>query len=558
MPRRTLIVGETDIATTHPELASQLVDTDPTTILSGSNKKFLWKCSEGHTWTAMALSRSKDGRGCPYCSGLKAIKGVNDLATLRPDIAKEMISSDPSEFKEFSGSKETWRCACGHEWKAQISNRTSKGSGCPKCKGSLLIPGTNDLKTKYPEIASEILEVDPGKVFSKSYSKVSWKCRRGHTWVAQISARTSQTTGCPYCSGRSRIPGENTLDVINPVLSRELVKPELASSLAPSSHKKVMWVCANDHTWEASITSRSRGRGCPMCSSSLNKSKAEIEILEYISNKYSGDVESNTRSIIKGELDIYIPDLSMAIEYNGIYYHSEAFRDSRYHKNKVKACEEKGIQLISIWEDEYNYRKDIVLRMLDHKLNVSSQDKVFARKTKVSVLKKEEAYDFLENNHIQGKASGSYYLGLREKSSNNLVAVMVLTRTKNTLTLDRYATSCLVMGGQSKLLSYVDKNIPYDEIVTFADLSVSNGDLYERTGWTKDKELAPDYRYVVKGKREHKFNYRVKRFKTDPNLKYEEGLTERELAELNNLYRIYDCGKIRYVRRNPNEVSTGD
>lgn len=84
-------------------------------------------------------------------------------------------------------------------------------------------------------------------------------------------------------------------------------------------------------------------------------------------------------------------------------------------------------------------------------------------------------------------------------------------------------------------------------MVTFADHTLSQGGLYLNNGFVAEKVLAPDYSYVVRGKRVHKFNYRLARFKSDPNLKHEEGLTERELALLNRTPRIWDCGKTRYV-----------
>lgn len=94
----------------------------------------------------------------------------------------------------------------------------------------------------------------------------------------------------------------------------------------------------------------------------------------------------------------------------------------------------------------------------------------------------------------------------------------------------------------------MDDNIPYSKMVTFADHEVSDGGLYERTGWTKDKELPPDYRYVYDGERKHKFGFRKIRFHNDPNLLWVDGLKERELAELNHINRVWDCGKTRFVR----------
>jgi len=103
-----------------------------------------------------------------------------------------------------------------------------------------------------------------------------------------------------------------------------------------------------------------------------------------------------------------------------------------------------------------------------------------------------------------------------------------------------------VMGGFTKLLAYAVKTYSPESFITFADHCISNGGLYEKNGFVADKELAPDYMYVAGGERKHKFGYRLKRFESDPELLWEQGLTERELAVLNELPRIWDAGKTRY------------
>ena len=263
-------------------------------------------------------------------------------------------------------------------------------------------------------------------------------------------------------------------------------------------------------------------------------------------------VFSSERSILDSlELDIYIPSKNIAIEYNGIYWHSELYRDSKYHYNKWKACKDKGIQLIQIWEDEWNRNPEQIKRMLAHKLGASNERKVFARKTTIVELTKAEVEPFLNENHVQGYASGSYYLGLQDKETDELVSVLILKNEAKTdgkmLNIIRYATSANVIGGFTKLLSYATKTYQPDSYITFSDNCVSDGGLYENHGFIADKHLPPDYMYVVGNVRRHKFGYRLKRFKDDPALLWEEGLTERELADLNGLKRIWDAGKTRWV-----------
>jgi len=114
------------------------------------------------------------------------------------------------------------------------------------------------------------------------------------------------------------------------------------------------------------------------------------------------------------------------------------------------------------------------------------------------------------------------------------------------LNIIRYATAANVVGGFTKLLKHAEKVYSPESFITFADHCVSDGGLYESNGFVADKILSPDYMYVVKGERKHKFGYRLKRFQNDPELLWEPNLTERELAALNGLERIWDAGKTRY------------
>lgn len=119
-----------------------------------------------------------------------------------------------------------------------------------------------------------------------------------------------------------------------------------------------------------------------------------------------------------------------------------------------------------------------------------------------------------------------------------------------TYILDRYAMDSryFVVGGIEKLMHYAEREGNIKAWVSYADKCVSDGTLYYHLGFTKVSESSPDYQYVYHGKRYHKFNFRIARFKNDPNLKYQEGMSEVQLAELNGLLRIYDCGKIKFQK----------
>jgi hypothetical protein len=130
-----VLAGFNDLATTHPELAKELVDGDPKTFSKGAEKSVKWKCELGHNWFASIGSRTNMGSGCPICSGRKVLAGFNDLATTHPEVAKELVDADPTKFTSGSNLSQTWRCSFGHVWRTAISHRTStiRSTGCPSC-----------------------------------------------------------------------------------------------------------------------------------------------------------------------------------------------------------------------------------------------------------------------------------------------------------------------------------------------------------------------------------------------------------------------------------------
>lgn len=270
-------------------------------------------------------------------------------------------------------------------------------------------------------------------------------------------------------------------------------------------------------------------------------SMAETQVADFV-RSLGVEIETGDRTLIKPmELDILIPARNVAVEFNGLFWHTESRKAATYHHTKWALCRAAGVQLIQVWEDDWRDRRPVVERMLRHKI-LGPDRRLGARQAQRVTLAKADADAFLAEYHIQGGAAGSHYRGLMH--DGELVAVAVFrSRSDGRGELTRYAASVAVTGGLSKLM----KGLPYGELVTFADHCVSDGRLYEATGWRNDGELAPDYRYVVGGRREHKFGYRLKRFREDPALLWEEGLTERELADLNGLDRIWDAGKTRYV-----------
>ena len=167
------------LSVTHPELAKEADGWDPKGITQGSNLKLQWICQKKHTWTTTANHRVR-GQGCPFCSGRKILKGFNDLSTLFPELASQMVSGDPTQLTAGSTQKVRWRCEKNHSWETSVNSRTSsksKSNGCPFCSGQKVLDGFNDLLSRNPEIALQADGWNPSETYFRSNKKLKWKCK---------------------------------------------------------------------------------------------------------------------------------------------------------------------------------------------------------------------------------------------------------------------------------------------------------------------------------------------------------------------------------------------
>lgn len=262
---RKALPGFNDLRTTHPDLASELVEDDPLTLTSKSSKSVKWRCSRMHEWTTRVVHR-RNGSGCPYCAGQRAIPGENDLLTVAPQIAREAVGWDPRTVTLHSDFIGDWECSVGHRWRVAVKKR-ARGDGCPYCSGHRLLVGFNDLESKFPKLAKQLVDLDPKGLYYGGRRKVSWRCSNGHVWIATLKARTGGTD-CPYCSKNSLMVGFNDLATRHPELAKEANNWD-PTNVISATGSKLEWKCHRGHVWKASINNRLKKSGCPFCSGRL-------------------------------------------------------------------------------------------------------------------------------------------------------------------------------------------------------------------------------------------------------------------------------------------------
>ena len=317
----------------------------PEDVAPSSDKKPGWKCAKDltHKWMARVCNRTgKNKRGCPVCAG-KLPSPTHNLLICFPEVAAQWDYEAnfpllPEKLTPASHQKPGWVCAKDptHRWVAKVCDRTGGGDGCPFCSGRFAAP-THNLAHCFPEIAAEWdyeanKGLRPEDVPPASNQKAGWVCAKDptHKWVTTSRNRTGKNkTGCPCCSGRVSTPTNNLLICFPEIAAGwdyEANYPLRPEDVTPFSHQKPGWFCTKDptHKWTADISSRTckNKNGCPHCARAQGRSKAEIEIYEHVRRIYPDAISSDREELKRYELDVYIPSLKKAIEYDGTYWHS--------------------------------------------------------------------------------------------------------------------------------------------------------------------------------------------------------------------------------------------
>ena len=306
------------------------------------------------------------------------------------------------------------------------------------------------------------------------------------------------------------------------------------------SKDKVIITCGDHGEFLQRPNNHLNGQCCPICMTKT--SHQEIELREWLSGYI--DIETSNRMIIPPlELDIVIPDKKIAIEYNGIYWHSERRgKDRHYHLNKYNRCKDAGYRLIQVWENEWTLKKDIVKSIILSAIGIYDR-KLHGRNCGVTEVSPQDAREFYEENHIQGFKGGKHQ-GLRHRGE--LVSLLTINKIN---ILERFATkkNVKVHGAFSKLLkSFGD----IDGLITFADLRYFTGGVYEMYGFDYQYISKPNYFYFYFNNTSVELHSRLmfQKHKLKKKLDvFDPEITEYQNMLANGYDRIWDCGNIKYI-----------
>jgi len=527
-------------------------------VYTGNKKPIIVRCTKhNYQYNILAHNHLKN-KGCPLCR--KENHGKHLKGTLESFLNKcEKVHGDFYDYSKvvYKGYnyKVIIKCPIHGDFSQIVKNHLD-GSGCPQC-GNISIGEKNKLDFQEKQNYIEKLKIIHNNkydysesIFNKVTDNIKIVCPL-HGEFYQTVFRHKKGQGCKKC-GFESIRNKSKL-TINEFIERsnKIFNNKYDYSLVHNFcniKERVDIICPTCGTFKQFVEVHIRGHGCPNCF--YKNSKWEIEIKEYLNNIGINDIKNDKNNIRPYEIDLFSTSYNIGIECNGNYWHSEIAggKSPIYHLRKTKECENKGIELIHIFEDEWKYKKDIVKSILSSKFKKLS-NKIYARKTVLREISKKEKNEFLEKNHIFGKDFSQTRIGLFYKEE--LVSVMTFIKQKNNdYILNRFSNKIFfhIPGAANKLFNYFLKNYNPEKVKTLADNRWSRGNVYKIMGFDKiEKRVRPTYTYTKNYlNREHKQNYRRSKL-SKKLLNFDEKLSEKENMFNNGYDRIWDCGHTSFL-----------
>lgn len=527
------------------EFVKQLIESEGYSLTSteyhGSGKKIVLLCPKKHEWKTTLGNFVNQKSHCPVCSG----KEVYTVERVRDILSKEGYYLVTSHYENMHQKLETV-CPKGHTYRTSWDNFVRNKCRCFTCSG---------IKRYTVDEIGKILRKEGYELISREYKNAQQKiesiCPSGHRTQFKMNAFLSQGSRCQECAINRPIPFSSIKEFVEKegyVLVSEKYDPK----------KKIQLICPNGHAYDTTtFYNFKKGRRCPECRR-RGSSDGERELQSWI-NEIFPDAKkfklhhdpTNGKKYL--ELDIHIPEINLGIEYNGLIWHCDKYKDKNFHYNKTALSNRLGIRAIHIFGDEWRDRKDQIKNYLLSVMGKNSIN-IGARNTEIHTIDKRKAAQFLEENHIQGAATIGIAFGLYYRE--DLVAVMTGNKhhrqgQEGTYVLNRLAfkSGISVQGGSSKLLkaliSYVQEN-GYNKLISWSDNRWSEGRVYEKMGFHLEENMGPDYSYIKREKRFSKQSCQKKNL-LKKGAKGTMANTEQELALSLGLYRIWDCGKKRWV-----------
>lgn len=498
------------------------------------------------------------GQGCPKCGSEKRAKAKtsnsNDFI-----IKSSKVHNNVYDYSkvEYINNKTKVCITCPKHGDFWIQpNAHLQGRGCFRCgnekKGTHKKLNTESFINKAKMIHGE--KYDYSKVEYIDYKHPVILSCPSHGDFFQTPEVHLMGSACPECAKEHRA-------LLNTLTTDEFIKRAQNIHGNYYDYSKVNYVnyktpieiiCPEHGLFTQKPYIHLSGSGCQKCGALY--SHYEFELGDFIADLIGEEnIIRNDRDVLNGiEMDIYIPSKKIAFEFDGLYWHSEIKKpNKKYHLRKTELCNENGIHLIHIFEDEWVNKQDVCKSRIKHLLGFS--EKIPARKCKVVELDNKSAKIFFEENHIQGSVSPKIVYGL--EYNGEIISAMSFgglrrnlgsKSSKNCYELLRFCNKkdYSITGGASKIFKHFIKKYNPSEVVTYADRRWSKGKLYEELNFSFSHTSEPSYFYVINGERKNRFGFRKDVLISEYGCSPDD--TEHNFCFKQGWYRIYDCGTMVY------------
>lgn len=510
-------------------------------------------CKEHGEFLQRPIDHLSGKVGCEECAKLKHKDSLPTISyeeflqrarTIHGEVYRYELFCD-----EFLQSKSIISIICSTHGKfEQYAINHISGRGCPKC-GDL--SSANAKRKSLDSFIVEANKIHKGKYdythvdYINNNTPVEIGCSI-HSIFKQTPDPHLRGAGCPRCAGRDRTT-EEAIDEFRKVHGDRY---DYSQTVYTQATTPLKIICKTHGEFHQLYWRHKQGSNCPSCMSG-SPSKGEKEVGDFLES-IGETVERNLRNIIPPyEIDIYVREHNLAIEYCGLYWHSEKVgKTQNYHRMKHDLCAKKGIRLLTIFEDEWRDKRSIIEASIKHFVKKSPKG-CPGRKAKIREIGWPEAKSFLEQNHMLGSgASGKYRVGAYDPN-DNLIAVMTWgvpsdERGKtDAMEMKRYAcTKFNHPGLASKMFKWSIENYGFDKVIAFVDLRFFEGNFKMFTGFKKIHESQPTL-FWTNGIERKKRRFHTKRSLQKLDTFSGTNLTKKEMLEELGYYRIWDCGKVK-------------
>lgn len=498
------------------------------------------------------------GSGCKRCA-------VTNGADAQRKTTKQFINqSVRSHGEKYDYSKSTYTgandlvtigCPIHGEFQ-QVAYNHINGAGCHKCNDE--VRSSNRLSNR-DEFIHKSVEIHGDRydytdvVYENSKTPVSIRCN-DHGTFHQSPNKHLSGHGCPKCRYQSvsdRLTS-TTDEFINKSIDIHGNRYAYPDVVYVSNTTPVAIQCPTHGEFYQTPQVHLRGSGCSRCVGKI--SNAEVQIFDYVNSLCDGWTQSDHTVLGRRELDMVNHDRKIAIEYCGLHWHSELIGKSKhYHLDKLLDCSDQNYRLITIFENEWLHKPDIVKSRLSNILGKSTKS-VGARNLSLREIDWGSTKRFLDAHHIQSAGAPSS-LRMGAFLNETLVGVMTMSKGRAALgssssdhwELVRFSTDGNTYAGMaSRLFKRLITDNDINHVVSYADRRWSNGGLYDAIGFTLTHSSAPNYWYFKSGQTVLDHRYKFRKSVIVDKLGGDMDLSEWENMKLLGYDRIWDCGNLRY------------